>query len=264
FVDYNMMPIERIESLDAAHLSDADRLTILRKHVVLEPAFGFRAGVVLRSKGLVDEAAEMDRKAFATGNDPVGISNSVLPLVDYDLAHGLNDEALKVAKAAGDTMSEEGLSTYSYALERLGRLDEAADVVQKDGEMYSDPEKLTIFELRHPDRFLSVYHEELSRNFPNGLLATKLADFSGPPADGVAITSDSDTLRAAGLQQGDVMVALGGYRTESEAQYIFVRALSLDAQMDFIVWRAGQYLEIKATVPGRRMMVDLKDYQPGA
>jgi hypothetical protein len=262
FLDYNLNPVGRIESLDAAHLSRQDRIAILRKHVALQPAFGFRAAVVLRGFGLDDEAAQLERKAFASGADPIGISNSVLPLVDYDLRHGLNDEALEVAKFAGDVASEMGLSTYTYALERLGRLDEAEAVARQDSEAYSDPQWLHDFQLRHRDRYPQVYADALKTNFPDGLVQVKLADFSGTPAGGTVIHSDSDALEAAHLQPNDVIVALNGYKTASTAQYDFVRALSMDANMDFIVWRDGKYFERKALIPGQRMMVQLDDY-PG-
>jgi hypothetical protein len=262
FLDYNLNPVGRIESLDEAHLSQQDRIAILRKHVAMEPDFGFRAGVVLRGYGLDDEAAEMERKAFASGANPIGISNSVMPLVDYDLRHGQNDEALKVAKFAGDVASENGLSIYTYALEKLGRLDEAEAVARQDSQAYSDPMWLHDFQLRHRDRYPQVYADALQADFPGGLVAAKLADFSGTPGGGAQIRTDSDTLKVAHLQPGDVIVALDGYKVGSEAQYYFVRALSADPGMDFIVWRGGNYFETKATIPARRMMVDLGDY-PG-
>jgi hypothetical protein len=263
FLDYNMNPIERIENLPPAMLSDADREMVLRKHVVLEPAFGFRAAVVLRSKGLVDEAAAMDRKAFASGDNPIGISNSVLPLVDYDLAHGLNDEAVKVAQFAGAVKSEMGLSILTFAMEKLGRLDEAEAAAKEDAEMYSDPSWLTNFQLRHPDRYPEVYKRELASRFPDGLQHAKIGDFTGSPNTGAVITSDSDTLKGAGLMVGDVIVALDGYRVDSEPQYMFIRALSMESKMNFVIWRKDRYLEATAAVPGRRMMVDIVDFHNG-
>lgn len=261
FLDYNMNPIERIERLDDAHLSDADRITILRKHVALEPEFGSRAGIVLRSKGLDDEAAEMERKAFASGMDPIAMSNVVLPLVDYDLRHGLNDEALKVAQAAGETNSEMGLFSYTYALERLGRLDEAEAAAKKDNDLYSDS-WLWNFQLRHRDRYPDIYAAALKDAFPDGLVHATLSDFSGSPQGGDQIQNDSDELKAAGLQPKDIIVALDGYRVDSDPQYCFIRALTMDSKMDFIVWRGDKYLEVQASVPGRRMMVEIDTYQP--
>ena len=262
FLDYNLNPILRIESLDRAQLGDADRLMIVRKHVALDPAYGFRAAVVLRGQGQDDEAADLDRKAFALNDNPIAISNQVLPLVDYDFAHGLKDEGLKVAEYAGKVNSEMGLSIYCFALEKLGRLDEAEAVAKSDSAQYGDNSWLLNFQLRHPDRYPQVYADALKRAFPNGLVHAALADFSGNPKGGDQIKSDSDTLRAAGLLPGDVIVGLDGYRVESDAQYIIVRALTFDSKMDFIVWRGGKYLELHATVPGRRMMVDIGDYPP--
>ena len=261
FLDYNLAPLERIGNLDDAHLNDPDRITILRKNVALDPQFGFRAGVVLRGKGLDDEAAEMERKAFASDMNPISMSNMVLPLVDYDLRHGLDDEALKVAKAAGDTNSEMGLSTYTFALEKLGRLDDAEAVAKMDDQLYSD-DWLLNFQLRHRDRYPEVYADALKKSFPDGLVHVKLADFSASPQAGDQIKNDSDLLKASRLQPGDVLVALDGYRVDSDAQYTVVRALTLDPKMDFIIWRDGKYLEVQASVPGRRMMVELSDYIP--
>jgi hypothetical protein len=260
FLDYCVNPVWRIENLDAAHLSDADRITVMRKHVAFDPGFGFRAGVVLRSKGLMEEAAAMDREAFASGQDPIAISDQTLPLVAYALDHGLNDEALKVAKFSGDVASQMGLGCYCYALERLGKLDEAEAAAKQDIDMYSDESWMFGLQMRHRDRYPGLYDAALARAYPSGLVQAKLADFSGKPQNGDQVKTDSDTSKMAGLQIGDVIVGLDGYRVSSDLQYDFVRSLSLDSKMDFIVWRNDKYLELHAVVPGRRMWIDIGDY----
>jgi hypothetical protein len=217
--------------------------------------------VVLRGKGLEDEAATMDRKAAAEA-DPITTSNYVLPLVDYDFRHGLHDEALKVAQAAGETDSEMGLSIYTYALEKLGRLDEAEAAAKRDDELYGRDFWFSNFKLRHRDRYPQDYANAVARSFPNGLVKARLADFSGAPKHGMQITSDSDMLKAAGLAPGDVIVELDGYRVDSGEQYDVIRALTMDSKMDFIVWRDGKYFELQALVPGRRMMVGTGTYRP--
>jgi hypothetical protein len=88
-----------------------------------------------------------------------------------------------------------------------------------------------------------------------------LTDFSKPPGDGVLIQEQNDTLLAAGLKVGDVIVALGGMRTHTFAQYTFVRDLQTSPELDLIVWQGNAYHEIKASPPERRFGVDFGDYQ---
>ncbi len=261
-MDYNMKPILRVTTLDTDHLSDADREKYLRKDTAFQPEAYFSLGLLLRGEGRMDEAAEMDRKGATTWDDAVGVSDCVMALVDYDLTHGKTDEALELAKRAGDTASELGLATYSMALERLGRVDEAEKAMQQLVDMYSDAFWIKDFYIRNRDKYPDKYTSALNEAFPDGLVKASLGDFSDPPQSGAEITTSTAQLVAAHLQPGDVVVALDEYRVGSEPQYMLVRALKGDSNMDFIIWRGSKYLEVRSFAPGRRMMVEIHDYKP--
>jgi tetratricopeptide (TPR) repeat protein len=262
FLDYCLNPIGRIEDLDSEHLSDADREMIVRKHVALDPGFGFRAAEVLRENGNPDEAAEMERRAIPAIDNPIGLSNAVMPLVIYDLEHGQKDEALALAQKAGNVASELGLATYCYAMEYVGRFDEAEAAANQLKTMYSNDSFIYTLHVRHKDHYPDLYANAVEEAYPNGFVRVTLADFSVAPKAGCLIKSSSDLLAEARLQPGDVIVALDGYRVDSDVQYGFARAMTMNCNMDFIIWRNGKYLEIKAFVPDRRMFIETGDYKP--
>lgn len=261
FLDYKMRPIEQIEHL-ATNLDDATREQLLRKHSTLDPDAYFPLADLLRKEGKFDEAAETARKGAAEAYDQVGMANSIWFLVDYDLDHGLDDEALSIAKRAADVYSEGGLDSYLYVLERLGRFDEAEECGKAIEQRYSDDTSLTLFYARNRDRYPEKYEEAVRRFFPNGLIKTDLASFTKNPDNGCEIENDSAPLKKANLRPGDVIVSLDGYRVGSQLQYVFVRGLTFKPDMDFIVWRNQKYLEIKATLPNRRFDADIQDYYP--
>jgi S1-C subfamily serine protease len=55
----------------------------------------------------------------------------------------------------------------------------------------------------------------------------------------------------SGLEQRDVIVGLDGYKVDTAMQYFYIKGLARGPAMDFIVWRDGKYVEVKAHVPHR-------------
>ena len=97
--------------------------------------------------------------------------------------------------------------------------------------------------------------------FPNGKERVSVADFHGPPKDGVSILQQSDCLTAAGMRAGDVIVALNGTRTRKVDQFTYVQDSLTGLEMDLIVWQGNSYREIKSSPPNRRFGVDIGDYR---
>lgn len=269
FLDYNLHPIEQIENLDSAHLSDADREIILSKHAALEPQFSPILAELLRKNGKDDEAAEMDRKDL---DDLSDYALSVLmPLIDYDLDHGLYDEVRLLASKA-DLSTEKGQTINFWLLERSGKLDEAEACGKVILATFKRQWPLAELYASHQDHFPSQFAEEERSLFPKGLVKVSLASFSGKPLTGAVLCDGPDfvmTLNGpkwrmdrVGLQANDVVVALDGYRVESGTQYTFVKNLSQDPKMDFIIWRDSSYREINATVPYRRLDMLAWSYLP--
>ncbi len=262
--DYNLLAIRDAEKFSDAMKED-DYVQLLQKHAGLEPAAWFLLGTHLRNEGKEDEAADADRRGFEQDDDAVGMSNSVGPLVDYYLDRGKMSDAETVAKAAGDTGSECGLLIYSLVLEKEGRLKEALDAA-KGVASYGESESWRMNELyaAHPDAFPEENKALFQKSFPKGLTKVSIDSFSGPPTNGIVITTNSPQLQRASLSQGDIVVALDGYKVESEPQYDYINAQKTDPKMDFIVWRQNAFLEVHANVPHRKFHVDLETYKPGA
>ncbi len=259
FLDYNLNPIEKIERLDAEHLSVADREIITRKHAVLEPVFYFDLANLLRSEGKDDEGADADRQGLAQADDPSSALGYAYSLVEYDLDHGRFDEALSLAKKAADLGDEDGLNMYFDVLESTGRLDEAAVVAKKITDTFDDTWAEIALYAGHPKHFPVQEAAEKKRIMPDGLKKVDLASFSGVPTQGmtfdVARDGDSRTdwlFQASHLRRDDRIVGLDGYKVDTAMQYFYIQALSRSSTMDFIVWRDGKYQEVRAHVPHRR------------
>lgn len=100
-------------------------------------------------------------------------------------------------------------------------------------------------------------HEKV---FPRGLKKVTIGSFAGVPAAGCSIVSDSVPLQIAGLQVGDIIVALEGFRIENEEQYAHIDAMTTDPNMNLIVWRDDRYVEIWAWVRDRKLDASLQTY----
>ncbi len=262
FLDYNMRPISEMERLYRQYIDDATHEMIWRRHAALDPDGYFGLAYLLRQEGKFDEAAEMDRKGVAGGYDQVAMSNAVGDLVDYDLVHGKTDEAIQVAQKAADTGSQRGMETQMHVLEKQDKLDQAESIGQEIKERYGDDDDLVALYAQYGSHFPDK-HSELERKFfPNGLNRIEFISYSQKekPEAGCQITSDSPQLKPAGLLKNDIIVALDGYEIKSEMQYVFVRSLTDTPKMVFVVWRDKKYLEINASLPGRRFYADISDY----
>jgi hypothetical protein len=268
FFEYIMAPSNRMEYLDSAHLDDATRESFYRRQVELDPTFYLSLCVFLRAEGKESEAAEAARQGFKEG-DPTTRLQLAEPLVDYDLDHGLMDEAMDIGKKVSTDLSwgEIGMDTYFDALEGTGRLDEAKIWAKKITEAFDDTWPEIVLYSGHSDRFPEDNAAEKKRIFPDGIQKADLTTFSGPPTKGFkldAASTDQWTdfiLKPSHLQRGDIMVALDGYRIDTAMQYFFIQALGHGPDMNFIVWRDGKYQEVKAYVPHRRFMLPADQVQ---
>jgi hypothetical protein len=267
FLDYVMWPMERIGSLDAAHLDDAGREAILRKRAVFAPQMYLDLGLLLRYERREDEAVAVERQGLAEAA-PEWSSNFYERIVDYDLDHGLTDEALALGKKASvDTSSEAGLDAYFDALESSGRLDEAKVAAHQVSQLFDDTWPEIVLFSGHPDKFPDDNAAELKRIFPDGIQKAELGSFSGPPMKGMRLDDDDQDertnwiLEPAHLKRGDIMVALDGYRTDTAMQYFYIQARGHGPDMNFILWRDGKYQEVKAYVPHRRFLLSVDQVQ---
>ena len=263
YFDYNSNSLAyfRILADKQGDIDDATIEMILRKECALKPEKYFSLGELLRKQGKVDEAAEADRTGVKLSTEQVYVSDSVQSLVEYDFNHNQQDEAMQVAKAASDVYSYRGIETYIWLLCKLNRFDEAEDWERKLQERYGG-NPFPIFYAAHADHYPEQYKAAEKTLFPDGMLQVTLDSFTEPPKSGIIITESSSVMKTAGLQQGDVLVALDSHPVRNLSTYEFVRALSENPIMDFIIWRNGKYLELKPSLPNRRFESKIKNYPP--
>jgi hypothetical protein len=261
FFDYNLYALHYFKQLgeDQHDLDDPTLEKILRQECVLAPDEYFELGELLRKGGKADEAAQVDRAGVKLALDRVLASNSIQPLVEYDYAHGNQDEALQLAQQASAVFSWKGIETYIWLLGKLNRFDEGEQWAQKEQDRYGG-NALASFYIRYRDHYPDKYKNELQSAFPDGLHQVTLASFTEPPKGGCLFKTSSEMLENSGLRANDIVVALDSYLVSSEAAYNFIRSMSDSPAMDLIICRNGKYLEIKPSVPGRRFGVDTQNY----
>lgn len=147
--------------------------------------------------------------------------------------HGRQPEGLQLAEQATETYSGAGLETLARLLERMGRFAEAEAWLKKEADRYDDTRGLEQFQMRRERRNpgagdVEPAHAALRKRFPLGLERVHHLDFLAPPRQGVEIVQWSSKLEALGLDKGDVIVALDGYRVTSYEQYHCIRDLTDD------------------------------------
>ncbi len=206
-------------------------------------------------------------KACDTDPDSVRVSNHAVWRVRYYLKQGQTDKARAIADSAGEVYSSVGLESKAIFFETTSNYDDALEWYAKMDERYDQPGPLLLFcaryRLRTGDtRFEPEAQKRIRKLFPKGIENVSLKDFQGQPADGVWIKQESDLLKSAGMQKGDVIVALYGVRVHNFKQYTYARELKDTPEMDLIVWHGGAYHEFKASPPNHLFGLDFRDYPP--
>lgn len=184
-------------------------------------------------------AAAFERALGDEAADDVAKSGWSAWLVDHYHATGRIAPALALAEQGLHTGSGAGLITAGRLYERLGRMDDAEAAFRNNAETYDAPGELIAFyhravHARKDTAYDAALQRELERVFPDGL---RKGVCDGPPALGVYIEKDSPLSRAAGLQAGDVIVAVDGWRVDNMGQYRTARALPLTGGFTMTVAR---------------------------
>jgi hypothetical protein len=213
-----------------------------------------------------DEAAIVYRRWIDGARDRVDASNNSSWLADYEFAHGRQAEAWRIATAAARTQSARGLRTLSNLAERTGAADKAEGLLREVAEHYEDETALLSFylraEARGDRRYAAAAAPIAARLFPQGVERVAVNHFTAgePPDRGVKVEGATRRLALAGLRDGDVIVALDGYRVRDYAQYSVVRDLSGDPAMRFVYFRDGRYLVAEGRFPQRAIADYLRNW----
>jgi S1-C subfamily serine protease len=105
--------------------------------------------------------------------------------------------------------------------------------------------------------FDEAWRAALAEVFPNGL--TRDAGEPGRPAIGVIVTRNDELAKNAGLQPGDIIVALEGWRVENIRQYAAINAFFETDLMKLTAWRRKR-IELTVRAPGRLLGSGFRSY----
>ena len=259
-LEYDMRAVDFVRSRPT---DDAERLAMAESACRISDSEcgGLAAELVLA--GREDEAAVQYEKVFADPDlDVVMMSNQSGWLVDYYYRHKKTALAVALAQRSEDTGSFRGLMTAAYLSERLGQLQSAEAMYRRGADRYQNQSPLLGFYYRQRAHgrtdFTVAWNALLPMVFPEGLRPVPAVQ-STTPAHGVVVTKDNDRVRKAGLQAGDIIVGLEGWRVENLPQYYAVNTFLETEQMTLTVWR-GKLFEVMLTAPNRLMGIEFRSY----
>ena len=231
----------------------------------LTPTFYYGLGEFYYNHGDEDKAAQYYDQACDADQDSVRASNYALWRMRYYLKKGQTDKARQIADDGAQVYSSMGLQAEALFCELTTNFDDAFGWYSKIDERYQEPVPLINFCMRYKiltgdNRFDMELNARIANIFPKGIEPVTVNDFHGPPVDGVLVKQENDKTKAAGLGNGDVIVAVYGYRMHNMAQYTYGREWSTGPELDLIVWNGNAYHEITANLPTHRFGVDFGDY----
>jgi tetratricopeptide (TPR) repeat protein len=250
--DYDLGAMRRLA--DARRDDPAAFSAQYAKIVAIDPDSYISLGYYLVDDGRDDEAAAAYEQAIEKIRDPIYIANSVLWLVGYYCDHGRIQRAREVAQIAADVYSQRGLETMAYFLERTGKYAEAEEQYKKVIERYGADHRASLddFYIRHEHRvsdglFAAQAKAAMAKVFPSGLERVAISDLTSPPVRGEGTWIDGKHQKTLhfGMQAGDQVVAVNGYRLRNQRQWDLLWSLDDKPAGTTIVWRQGRYVEVK-------------------
>jgi hypothetical protein len=212
------------------------------------------------------EAVKVYEKWFANARDRVNVANEMLWLVRYYVDHGNTSRAETIARDAAGTGSARGMEVFAEFLDRSKRYEEAERFYRKINDTYTN--HATPFGAYLMRRGLATDDSALQQkaadllheSFPGGLQRVVAHALPAEPANGVSFATFGKRAAAAGLEPGDVIVAVDGWRVASTREYAVAARLAFDPTMTLTVWRSGRYRQLTANVPQRWLGCRLKNF----
>jgi hypothetical protein len=212
-------------------------------------------------------AVKQYERLLSDARDRVHASQNMAWLAGHYVEAGKPQEAERVGREAASVGSYAGYETLADVLEQTGRLSEAEKVWKTAVERYPGQPALDLFYLRAQRRKPGGAYDEparraMERVFPSGTERVTMADFNGPPKEGVTIMEDTAGVRQLALAKDDVIVALDGYRTRSLTQYRAVRGFTRDQKIALVAWSRSRnsYVAAEDTFANRRFGSLLGDF----
>ncbi|HUQ89290.1 MAG TPA: hypothetical protein VM096_17145 [Vicinamibacterales bacterium] len=220
-VAYDMWAIE--SAVNAARDAD-DRIALQRQACELAVGQCLELASELAANDEAAGAAEYEKAFSNPALDAVTMTYSSRWLVQYYERTNQSAKATALAKRSAAVGSSRGMQTLALLYEQRGQLAEADRAFSAVAERYPDccTPILAAFLYRqavvakNPDylaRWKAIEHE----TFSNGLQPMAV-DVKGRPANGVFVEKDSYWSRKAGLQAGDIIIGVDGFKVENVDQ----------------------------------------------
>lgn len=244
----------------AAVKDDERSVELLENACGFSPTYCEQFASKLAMLGRDAEAATAFERALGDDSvDEVAKANWSGWLVHYYQSSGRTDKALQLAERSAGTGASVGLVTAARLYERLGRLDDAEVALRHNAERYDAPGELLGFyyrsmQVRKEQKYKDGWERAVKPVFPDGLRRDPVP--AGPPALGVFVEQDSPAANRLGLQAGDVIVAVDGWRVDNMLQYRAVRAFPMQGGFTLTVARGATRLEV--AIPNRAFVPDFK------
>jgi tetratricopeptide (TPR) repeat protein len=262
-LEYSFHALERVAH--SLRNDSAQFEKYMTKAAEMDPEAYYELYEHFKDRAVYERAAEYLEKAISLGEDAVRASNAALWLVKYYIRTERLDLALKHGEKAAETHSARGLEAGGLALEASGRVYEAFLEYCKIMERYNDHSAVASALIRNPKISSPKIHQQfgelLLNIFPSGIAKVKFDQLKQEPSSGILFRQLSDKAKAAGLQIGDVVVAINGLRVSNMPQYYTVMDSSISEEYEFFVWRKNQYHHLKIPVPGARFGGNVSTYQ---
>lgn len=238
---------------------------LLLQGAQLDSSFYYDLGYLASTRNQEDKAAEYYDKACENDSDAVRVSNYSEWRMRYYLKKGQVEKARAIADFGAQVYSSIGLCAEAGFMEGTSNYDGAFEWFSKNAERYNAPGPLVGFCERYKKatgdgRFDAELKKCENLIFPEGEEKVSLSDFRSPPTDGTIVKGESTLLAAAGMKDGDVIVALRGIRVHNFSQFAYLRDAQDSPELDMIVWQGNSFLELKSSPPNRRFGVSMVDY----
>jgi len=246
--------------------NDPDRYeALMARASAPDPARYFNLGTYFQNLGREDKAAMYFEKGTENCQNRVLVANNAPWLVRYYLKKGETEKARSLAEEAGTVYSARGIEAQAEFFEFTGDYQQAFEWYIKEEDRYDDTGPLIRFCMQYKaktgdGRFDGELQKRLSSLFPQGVEKVTLSDFRSAPPDGVYIAEQTLLAEQAGLNRGDVIVAVNGVKVHNFKQYSSARDWDSKPELDLIVWQNGRFVSIKASPPDHRFGGNFTDY----
>jgi hypothetical protein len=185
-------------------------------------------------------------------------------LTRYYHDRGQRDAATNVAQGAAATGTLAGLTAEALLLEWRRDLAEAEEHYIEIERKFANPDPLVGFYFRMAKEgrsdFRPKFESRIRSRFPGGLEKLDPDALPPMPRDGVRLSNPTADAELCGLEMGDIVVGVDGWRIHDQDQYLTIVDFDWRPDLTLHIWRKGGYKEIPVHVMGRHLPLDIESY----